>query len=302
MAESKIREVKVFGWLHDRSQLIKLPISLMSAVAALFGYIAHSRTLSANSIIAAAGVFCLACGASALNSYQDRHLDGLMERTRLRPLPAGRISPIEAILTSFITIAAGAAVILLSADSFFPLLAGLSAIILYNVLYTPLKKKTQIALVPGVLSGMLPPLVGWLAAGGGDSPLICYLMIFFGTWQVPHFWLIYLSYRNDFRLMRVPIILDSISKHGLIKLLLLWSLAYGILLLFMRPFNIVRCNISSIILLINAPAVPLIFLIILYIVKGDKKFRYLFHYLNISTAGVICMAIIDSLLTATGHI
>src|SRR4030042_6547860 len=118
MAESKIRSVKVSGWLRDRSQLIKLPISLMSAVAALLGYIAQSRTLSENSISTAAGVFCLACGAAALNSYQDRRLDGLMERTRLRPLPAGRLPPLEALLTSFITIAAGAAVMLLSSDSF----------------------------------------------------------------------------------------------------------------------------------------------------------------------------------------
>ncbi len=295
--------MKASRWLGDRCQLIKLPVSLMSGLAALLGYAVHSLTIPEDSLVMAAGVFCLSGGAAALNNFQDRLQDGIMERTRLRPIPAGRISTMEALLTSSIMIGAGAAALILIGAYPDALLTGLSAIILYNFLYTPLKRKTQLSLIPGVLCGMLPPMVGWLAAGGNPgSPLIWYLMIFFATWQVPHLWLIYLSYGKDFRLMHVPIILDRIPKERLIRLLFLWSAAYGVLMLFMRPFNIIRTDLSFMIVLCSALMMPLTFFIALYVVKSEKKFRILFHYLNILTAGIVCMSIFDSLTAAVGHL
>jgi protoheme IX farnesyltransferase len=291
----------MFDWIRDRCVLIKTPIAFMSAAAALFGYAAQSRTPSVSAFVVAVSVFCLSGGASALNSYQDRLLDGLMERTRIRPVPTGRISPFEALLVSAIMIAAGTAGIVLAASSVISPLAGLFAIILYNALYTPLKRRTQLALVPGVLCGMMPPLVGWLAAGGSaGEPLIWYIMIFFGTWQVPHFWLIFSSFGKDFRLSQVPNILDSISQNQLDRLILIWSVAYCILLLFMRPLYIIRYDAFAVVLLLNALAVPLVFLIILHTIKSNKKYRYLFHYLNITTLAVIGMAVVDTAVAASG--
>ena len=285
----------MFESIRDRCLLIKAPISFMSAAAALFGHAVQSRELSLPALAAAASVFCLSAGASALNSYQDRLLDGLMERTRTRPLPAGRILPLEALLVSAIMTAAGSAGLVLASSSAVAPLAGLFAIVLYNALYTPLKRRTELALVPGVLCGMMPPLVGWLAAGGSPGePLIWYIVIFFGAWQVPHFWLIVLSFGKDFRQSRVPTILDKISRDQLEKLILLWSILYGILLLFMRPLCIVRCGASSFLILANALAVPLVFLILLHSMRHAKKYRYLFHYLNISTLAMIGMAVVDT--------
>ena len=291
----------MFEWIRDRCVLIKVPIAFMSAAAALFGYAVQSKALSVPAFVVALSVFCLSGGASALNSYQDRVLDGLMERTRIRPVPAGRILPLEALLASAIMIAAGTAGIALAASSAISPLAGLFAIILYNGLYTPLKRRTQLALVPGVLCGMMPPLVGWLAAGGSaGEPLIWYVMIFFGTWQVPHFWLIFSSFRKDFRLSLVPNILDIISQNQLDRLILLWSVTYGILLLFMRPLCIIRCDVFAMAILINALAIPLVFLIILHTIRSNKKYRYLFHYLNISTLAMIGMAVVDAAVAASG--
>ena len=109
-----------------------------------------------------------------------------------------------------------------------PLLAlGVAVLVIYNGLYTPLKQMTPMALLVGALSGSLPPLTGWMGAGGSmlDPTILAVIAIFY-LWQVPHFWLLHEKHREDY-LRAGFATLDTRLPHRLYKpLLVLWVSAY----------------------------------------------------------------------------
>ena len=301
MAEEKIEKLIVPAWARDRFGLIKMPVSLMSACAAIFGYVACIPSPSLRAFITAASVFSISAGAAALNNFQDRFADGRMERTRVRPLPSGRIRPLQALFLSIILITAGIAGLVMISSSPAAPLAGISAIIFYNAVYTPLKAKTQLSLVPGVICGMMPPLIGWLSAGGDPlSPRIWYILVLFGTWQVPHIWLLLLSRREDFQQAHIPSILDVLSVTQLKRLVCLWVVAFTVLTLFMRLFLIIKGAVPMLLLIGNAVILPAIFVYVLNRPGYITNYRRLFHYLNASTLGIIGIGIIDSGLLSAG--
>jgi protoheme IX farnesyltransferase len=169
-------------------------------------------------------VFLLAAGGSALNQVQERATDALMARTRHRPLPAGLLSP-RAGLAVVLALFASALALLLAAG---PLPAGLGvfAIVWYNGVYTPLKKITPWALLPGALCGALPPVLGWTAAGGAvaDYRIILLAGIFF-LWQVPHFWLLARRCRRDYRRAGLPTVARLFPPRQARRITLAWVIA-----------------------------------------------------------------------------
>jgi protoheme IX farnesyltransferase len=300
MAEEKTMSAAMLKWFRDRCSLLKAPISLMSACAAIFGYTAQGQELSVSALMTGVSVFCISGGAAALNNVQDRRIDGFMERTRTRPIPGRRIRPGEALLISALLIVAGGAGLYISSSTIAAPLAGLSAVILYNAIYTPLKLKTQYALIPGVICGMLPPLMGWLSAGGDpSSQRIWYIMILFGTWQVPHFWLLLLSRREDYQRSRIPTILDKLTVMQLKRLVCLWVGAFALLASFMRLFLIMKSTGPVLLVLGNAVIMPAIFTYAMRGPRGLRNFRHLFHYLNTTTLGIMGLGIIDSALLSS---
>ncbi len=135
--------------------------------------------------------------ANALNMWVERHSDGLMRRTRARPLPSGRLDPRVAL--SF-GVGTGAAGVLLLALAVNPITAalGLAALLTYAAVYTPLKRRTHHALVIGALPGAAPPLMGWTAATGSiDLPGLALFAVLF-LWQLPHFLAIAVRARDDY--------------------------------------------------------------------------------------------------------
>jgi protoheme IX farnesyltransferase len=300
MAEEKIRRAAMLDWLRDRCSLLKLPVSLMSACAAIFGYTVQCQALSVRALMTGVSVFCISGGAAALNNVQDRKIDGLMERTATRPIPGRRIRPREALVLSAVLMTAGGAGLWIFSTSIVSLLAGLSAVVLYNAIYTPLKLKTQYALIPGVICGMLPPLIGWLSAGGDpSSQRIWYIMILFGTWQVPHYWLLLLSRRQDFQRSRIPTILDKLTVTQLKRLVCLWVGAFALLASFMRLFLFMNSTAPALLVLGNAIIMPSIFTYAMRGARGSRNFRHLFHYLNATTLGITGLGIIDSALLSS---
>ncbi|HTL11798.1 MAG TPA: protoheme IX farnesyltransferase, partial [Bdellovibrionota bacterium] len=173
-----------------------------------------------------AGVLLLASGSSALNQYQERHLDRRMPRTAKRPLPSGRLGEREALAFIVVGLAAGLGIL-----GWLDLqLAGLgaAAVVLYNGLYTLWwKPKWSFAAIPGAVPGALPILMGHVAARGDvRAPGGWYLFFILFMWQMPHFWSLALRYSDDYREGSIPTLP---VKHGsgiTLKHILLWCLAY----------------------------------------------------------------------------
>ena len=143
------------------------------------------------------GTALAAAGTLALNQFLEREVDALMERTRLRPLPDGRLQPIEALVFGALIAVAGVLYLTVAVG----LLCGLvtAAIVgLYLFAYTPLKLKTPLCVVVGAIPGALPPVTGWVAATGdlGVGAWVLFSILF--LWQLPHTLAIARLYREDY--------------------------------------------------------------------------------------------------------
>ncbi len=150
------------------------------------------------------GTTLVAGGAAALNQVYERDTDALMRRTRLRPLPDGRISPSEARVFGLLLSAAG--LVLLSVYStWLAALLAFATLVTYLVIYTPMKRRTPMATLVGAVPGALPPLIGWTAARGITLGGISLFLIVF-LWQIPHFMAIAWMYRDDYAAARFPML------------------------------------------------------------------------------------------------
>jgi protoheme IX farnesyltransferase len=160
-------------------------------------------------VLGLASLLCIAVGAGAagvLNMWYDADIDGVMGRTRQRPIPAGRVQPGEA-LAFGITLSVGAVAVLgLIAGWFAAALLGFT-IFFYAVIYTIwLKRWTAQNIVIGGAAGALPPVIGWAAVTHdvGLAPVILFLIVFF--WTPPHFWALSLRRCEEYRRAGVPML------------------------------------------------------------------------------------------------
>ena len=172
-----------------------------------------------------AGVMLLSCGASALNQVQERTQDALMARTAGRPLPSGRLSAPQGLLFAGLGIGAGFLILWMGNGRTAGIL-GLIAAAFYNGVYTPwLKPTSPFAAVPGAIPGSIPPVIGWVAGGGGltDAGAIILFGILF-LWQMPHFWALSLRYRADYAAGGFPMVSETVGVEGTARLILLYAL------------------------------------------------------------------------------
>jgi protoheme IX farnesyltransferase len=111
----------------------------------------------------------------------------------------------------------------------------------YNGIYTYSKRITAFAVVPGAITGALPPLIGWVAAGGGvwDKPIIFLEFLFF-TGQIPHFWLLILKYGEEYKKAGIPSLLDIFKKDQINRLTFTWVVTTVIAALFLCCFEIIH--------------------------------------------------------------
>jgi heme o synthase len=203
-------------------ELTKLPISAASTVTAAAGYVAYLRRADAGLVTTLVGILLLAMGASAINECQERRFDARMARTHARPLPRGLIS-----LRAALAIASGLAVsgflVLLLAHGPTPALLGGLAMAWYNAFYTPLKRVSAFAVVPGALIGALPPAIGWTAAGGPvTAPTVLALAFVFFIWQVPHFWMLVAMYAEGYEAAGFPTIVRLLGRGRVARLSFTW--------------------------------------------------------------------------------
>ena len=206
-------------------ELTKLRISAASTFTCATGYLAFRHGLDRGLLSALIGTLLLAMAASAFNEVQEHDLDALMERTRHRPIPMGSVSLAGASLFA-ILLAVGGFTLLLGLHGWTPALLGVLALIWYNGFYTPLKRVSAFAVVPGSLIGALPPAMGWTAAGGRLSdPALLALAIVLFLWQVPHFWLLALMHREGYERAGFPTLSRHFREPQILRLIFTWSCA-----------------------------------------------------------------------------
>ncbi len=206
------------------SRLTKLPIASASTLTAAAGYLASARQFHAGIFSMLLGILLLALAACAFNELQERHLDARMERTAQRPLPSGKISP--ALVLSLCLVLALSGFILLLLHGWPTAILGLAALVWYNGIYTPLKRWTPFAVVPGALIGAIPPAIGWTAAGGSWSePGMLALCLVFFLWQVPHFWLLFLRHEHDYVRAGFPCLSTRLTPGQSRRILFIWTIS-----------------------------------------------------------------------------
>lgn len=189
--ESLQPELTVASKLRAYSELVKFRLSFLVAFSSAFGYLLAIRgpidwvTLGWLSL----GGFLMSGAAITLNQVSERELDKLMERTKNRPLPTGRVSVEEALAFAALQAVVGLSVLYITTNLLTTFLSLLS-LVLYSFVYTPMKRVGPLAVLVGAIPGALPPLLGWVAATG---MVTSEALIIFGIqfiWQFPHFWAI----------------------------------------------------------------------------------------------------------------
>ncbi len=183
----------------DFASLTKPRVVLMVLVTTFVGFYLGSRatpdyTALLQTLI---GTALAAAGTLALNQFLEREVDAQMERTRLRPLPDGRLQPTEALAFGAAITAAGLLYLAISVNALSGLVAG-TIVGTYLFLYTPLKRKTALCSVVGAIPGALPPVIGWAAARGGVGLEAWVLFAIMFLWQLPHTLAIARLYRDDY--------------------------------------------------------------------------------------------------------
>jgi protoheme IX farnesyltransferase len=172
------------------------------------------------------GTTLVASGAAAINQVHERQTDRLMERTRLRPVADGRMTPAEGWIIAAALSAAGLAMLWFTSTAA-AMWVALATLVTYAGLYTPLKRRTSLATMVGAVPGALPPLIGWAAVRGtvaGVEPWSLFLIGFF--WQLPHVLAVSWMYREDYARAGIPV-LPVVDTHGALtgRQMVLWAAA-----------------------------------------------------------------------------
>ena len=167
-----------------------------------------------------------------------------MERTKGRPIPSKKLSPSTALKISIGLLLSGSILLYVGAHGS-ALVLGLFAMFWYNGVYTPLKRKSPFAAIPGALIGAIPPLIGWVSGKGLFSldPQILAISFFFFIWQVPHFWLLLLNSGRDYEKAGLPSLTKIFSSAQLRRITFMWIFATAAACMIIPLFGIVESHV-----------------------------------------------------------
>lgn len=191
----------------DFVSLAKPRLNFLVVVTTLVGYYAGAGDGVILSVLVSTvvGTALVAGGSAAFNQVYERDIDALMNRTRLRPLPDGRLQPSEATVYAAVLSLAGLVILALGAG-FTAMFVAFATLASYLLVYTPLKRTTSLATVIGAVPGALPPVIGWAAARQslGREAWVLFGIVF--LWQMPHFLAIAWLYRDEYARAGIPLL------------------------------------------------------------------------------------------------
>ena len=191
-------QVNIMTKLKAFVSLMKLRLSSLVVLSAFFGFFIAKGDLNSLAMYSLLlGGLLITGSSNGFNQLLEIKTDALMSRTKDRPLPVSIISKIEAIIFCMMTGALG--LFLLYTINYKSMLLGLFSMIVYVLIYTPLKHKSAIAVFVGAIPGSIPPLLGYIAVTNefGLEPGVLFMLQFF--WQFPHFWALAWKLDEDYR-------------------------------------------------------------------------------------------------------
>lgn len=295
ISKPQVNKNKITANFSVLIRLIRIRLSLMVAFSAMTGYFLTGSSSGVALIFVFAGVFLLAAGTSALNQVQECQRDALMLRTRKRPIPKGEISSLSALIISIFLIFTGT--FFLSLNGWLPMLLGLSNVVFYNLIYTPLKTRSWLAIVPGALVGAVPPLIGWTSAGFNlFHPNALFMAGFVFLWQVPHFWLLMINYGKEYELAGFSSISKVLNEQQIKSVVFGWGVITSVFLM-LFPFFGFSLNpiVLGLIVLINLSFITL-FYRFLFLDRSSKTIRNAFILINSYAALVFLILMINALV------
>jgi protoheme IX farnesyltransferase len=282
--------------IKDFIVLTKFVLSFAVSLSALFAYIMAKGEIGADMFVATFAVLLVAMGVSTLNQVQEYKEDALMERTKNRPIASGKWSPRTAIIIAALLIIS-ALVVIYNLLGFIGVDLFLFSFIWYNAFYTPLKKRSALAVVPGAILGVIPPAIGWLAAGHSlAEPEFFALGLFYFVWQVPHFWLLVMLHYGDYKGAGFPTAMRLFGKMSLQRLTYFWLMLTIITGYFM--VTIFQPNSKIIIGLLILTAI-LAFISSLQLLNKNfelKHARKVFMQINLAFLGTVILVSIDEFI------
>jgi heme o synthase len=187
------------GLIGDLVELVKARLTLLVLLTTAVGfYLGAEGPINFAALLHTVfGTAAAAAGAAALNQWWEHKLDAMMQRTRSRPVPAGRMRPRDAVVLGAALSIFGVAYLAFVCNALSAALAAIT-IIIYVFAYTPLKRVSTFNTALGAVPGALPPMIGWAAARGtlNAGAWMLFAILFF--WQLPHFFAIAWMYRDDY--------------------------------------------------------------------------------------------------------
>ncbi len=198
MSSSSISSLSISSIVSDFKEITKIRLSLSVVFSSIAGYLLGVDTVSFYTLILLAfGGYFMVGASNIYNQIIEKDLDALMERTKNRPIPTGRMSVSTAFIIASVFTAFGITILYIINPQ--TAMFGAISIFLYTSAYTPLKTKTPLAVFVGAIPGAIPFMLGWVAATDdfGIEPGILFMLQFF--WQFPHFWAIGWFLHKDYQ-------------------------------------------------------------------------------------------------------
>ena len=184
--------------VSDFLQLTKFRLAISVVFSSVAGYLLAVDQIEVSILLGLFfGGFAMVGASNAFNQWIEKDKDALMDRTKNRPLPAGRMNNLTALLIASLLTLLG--IFILNNINFKTALFGALSIFIYTCVYTPLKSVTPLSVFVGAFPGAIPFMLGWVAATGsfGLEPGILFMVQFF--WQFPHFWAIGWMMDDDYK-------------------------------------------------------------------------------------------------------
>jgi heme o synthase len=261
-------------------------LSLAAALAAVSGALLAHPVADSSLASIFAGSFLFTLAVTWFNQIQERQGDGLMARTRNRPLANNTVPVRYAIEWAGFCLAVSISLLFACGGWLAVTILGV-VILFYNCIYTSMKRRSPFALILGAIAGAAPPVLGWVCAGGAIlnvMPLTLFLLFF--IWQVPHFWLVAKRYSLDYEGIKYPLPWREIGNGFYVQMLVLWIMAFCVVILALPAFGFVHSVAAQ-------STIISVFIVLLTGLRSKllKRPRLLSRFVSLGMAAV-CIALV----------